>query len=538
MADSFIFSNFAVAALQEAVDEFAATLEVHPDDLVRFPNPTGGMKFPIILHDTAGNVEICYVTETTDVGSLTVQRGQEGTFAQNWLAGTQIVHGFTAGTVAAVAALTPRGPWDIDERYYIRDVVTHGNISYIAISENIGQVPNTGSVYWQLLYQPQAAASAALSWEGIWNPATNYVLGQAVRYEGRIWFSKGPSVGQIPVTGSAFWEMLAASAEHISWAGILTTTAATNNYVITAPVGVTLPTTLYDGMRLKISVVNTNTIAETTLKIGGLAPKPLRRRRGVNLAIGDLTPLAVYEFIYLAATQEFIPVESPSAPSLFLSLTDAKNQLFGAFSRMLAAAVDAADFRVKLGSTVVPIGGSIDWWDDNLPAGWLWLDGSVVSRTTYAALFAVLSTRHNTGGEAVTHFRLPDTRGRVVAGLDNMGGTAAGRLTNAGAGNSGINGTVIGAAGGVDRHAQTLAEMAVHGHSGTTSSTGTTDTVTQYGFINAASPGTGSNFVGTTNAQVTNNHNHSLNVNTAGSGQAATVVQPTIMAPKIIYAGV
>jgi microcystin-dependent protein len=61
------------------------------------------------------------------------------------------------------------------------------------------------------------------------------------------------------------------------------------------------------------------------------------------------------------------------------------------------------------------------------PAGWLLCDGSSVSRTTYANLFAVIGVTHGSGDGSTT-FSLPDGRGRVAAGKDNMGGTSAGRL--------------------------------------------------------------------------------------------------------------
>lgn len=54
--------------------------------------------------------------------------------------------------------------------------------------------------------------------------------------------------------------------------------------------------------------------------------------------------------------------------------------------------------------------------------GWLLCDGSAVSRITYADLFALLGTTY--GGSGTT-FNLPDLRGRMLPGLDNMG-TAAG----------------------------------------------------------------------------------------------------------------
>jgi microcystin-dependent protein len=72
---------------------------------------------------------------------------------------------------------------------------------------------------------------------------------------------------------------------------------------------------------------------------------------------------------------------------------------------------------------ITPFAGS------TAPTGWLLCYGQAVSRTTYAALFAVLSTTYNTGVVAGTDFCLPDLRGRTVAGIDNMGGLDAGVLS-------------------------------------------------------------------------------------------------------------
>ena len=87
------------------------------------------------------------------------------------------------------------------------------------------------------------------------------------------------------------------------------------------------------------------------------------------------------------------------------------------------------------------------------PDGWLLCYGQAISRTVYSDLFIALSTTYNIGGEAGTDFRLPDLRGRAIAGMDNMGGTAINRITNA---VSGITGTTLGSAGGnqlVQQHA-------------------------------------------------------------------------------------
>lgn len=60
------------------------------------------------------------------------------------------------------------------------------------------------------------------------------------------------------------------------------------------------------------------------------------------------------------------------------------------------------------------------------PAGWLRCDGALVSRTTYAALFAALGTRFGAGDNSTT-FRLPDLRGEFIRGWDNGRGVDAAR---------------------------------------------------------------------------------------------------------------
>lgn len=58
--------------------------------------------------------------------------------------------------------------------------------------------------------------------------------------------------------------------------------------------------------------------------------------------------------------------------------------------------------------------------------------------------------------------QLPDARGRVIAGKDDMGGSAASRLTSAA---SGIAGATLGASGGVQTHTLTASESGLPAHS-------------------------------------------------------------------------
>ena len=66
---------------------------------------------------------------------------------------------------------------------------------------------------------------------------------------------------------------------------------------------------------------------------------------------------------------------------------------------------------------MVPTGSTQMFAGTSAPRGWLIADGRAVSRTTYAALFAVIGTTYGSGDGSTT-FNLPDMRGVVVRGVD------------------------------------------------------------------------------------------------------------------------
>lgn len=70
--------------------------------------------------------------------------------------------------------------------------------------------------------------------------------------------------------------------------------------------------------------------------------------------------------------------------------------------------------------------------------GWLVCDGSAVSRTTYSALFAIISDDYGSGDGSTT-FNLPDYRGQFLRGVDDGAGTDpdAGTRTDRGDGTTG-----------------------------------------------------------------------------------------------------
>jgi microcystin-dependent protein len=91
-----------------------------------------------------------------------------------------------------------------------------------------------------------------------------------------------------------------------------------------------------------------------------------------------------------------------------------------------------AELAFPTGSVIPYAGASAPGATISGVAGWLLSDGSAVSRTTYATLFAVVGTTYG-AGDGSTTFNLPDLRGRVLVGkgthtdvatLGNNDGTA------------------------------------------------------------------------------------------------------------------
>lgn len=90
-----------------------------------------------------------------------------------------------------------------------------------------------------------------------------------------------------------------------------------------------------------------------------------------------------------------------------------------------------------------PAGIILPYAGSTAPEGYLMCDGSAVSRSTYAALFAVIGTTYG-AGDGSTTFNIPDLTGRVVIGVS---GTHA-----------------LGTTGGEESHALLEAELPAHHH--------------------------------------------------------------------------
>jgi microcystin-dependent protein len=195
----------------------------------------------------------------------------------------------------------------------------------------------------------------------------------------------------------------------------------------------------------------------------------------------------------------------------------------------------------QAGFALLPLGTVFPYAGLTAPDGYLLCYGQEVSRTTYADLYAVVADTYG-AGDASTTFNLPDLRGRVVAGQDDMGGSSANRLTGL---SGGVNGDTLAATGGSESHTLTTAQLASHQHTGTTGveSADHTHQATAAVQSGVTSDVTAGAVIGAGNTTVTTGgrsaaHTHSFTSDAAGSGSAHNNVQPTIILNYIIFAGV
>ena len=155
------------------------------------------------------------------------------------------------------------------------------------------------------------------------------------------------------------------------------------------------------------------------------------------------------------------------------------------------------------------------------PAGWLLCAGQAVSRTTFSALFAVLGTTFG-AGDGSTTFNVPDLRGRVGVGLDNMGGTDAGRLSVANTLGLGFGTETV--AGNTGSYTLTASDIPSHVHNQNAGTAGGATNgpyvLSQTGFYTAVATTQNTGSTGTGGG-----HSHTM---------STTVLQPSLLLNYVI----
>ncbi len=202
------------------------------------------------------------------------------------------------------------------------------------------------------------------------------------------------------------------------------------------------------------------------------------------------------------------------------------------------AVEDGASVTGLSGLSGLPAGMVAPFAGAAAPAGWLLCHGQAVSRADYAALFAAIGTVYGEGDRRTT-FNLPDLRGRTVAGKDDMGGTAAARLTDQ---TGGVDGDQLGAAGGAETHVLRTSQLARHSHASGTLRTASAG-AHKHG-ISSAGDTTLASYIhrdGNTKDLImytasAGEHTHTISGSTGiqGSAEAHNNVQPTMVMNWIV----
>ena len=127
----------------------------------------------------------------------------------------------------------------------------------------------------------------------------------------------------------------------------------------------------------------------------------------------------------------------------------------------------AARLAVQVGSDgiIIPPGAGSLYFGAVAPTGWLFCDGSAVSRTTYAALFTAIGTTFGIGDNSTT-FNLPDFRGRLMMGAGTgarSGESGSGVIS----GGTALTARTLGEWGGEETHLLTGDESGVQAHAHT-----------------------------------------------------------------------
>jgi microcystin-dependent protein len=230
--------------------------------------------------------------------------------------------------------------------------------------------------------------------------------------------------GQAPstVNDSARAMMAAASKYRDDVAGAIATAGSASAYTL-ASFQVFDTLAHMDGAMIAFTAHAGNAGA-CTLNVDGLGAKPLRSAPSTELLAGMLVAGTPYAATYYNVSGEWI-------------------------------------LRALTGAPGIPLGVALPYFGVTAPASAFALPfGQAISRTTYANLFNLIATTYG-AGDGSTTFNLPDLRGYLLAGKDDMGGAAASRIT---ASSSGIDGTVLGAAGGAQTVTLITAQMPAHGH--------------------------------------------------------------------------
>jgi len=183
------------------------------------------------------------------------------------------------------------------------------------------------------------------------------------------------------------------------------------------------------------------------------------------------------------------------------------------------------------------VGAIKPWTKTTAPDGYLLCNGAAVSRSTYADLFAVISTTYGSGDGSTT-FNVPQLQGKMPQGYDgntyNLAGTGGANtvtvaVTNNQAATNASNQAVT-ITGSISNTSLTTAQIASHSHSG--DYWGYNPNTPERRMLGVGSDGQGgiNKMANTGNAGSGTGHNHSHTLSGTLTGNVTTSLTGTVTA--------
>lgn len=430
---TYKFANFFDTELLDGVSPSATALMVTPtaSQILPIIIAASGVQAQLILWDGVEDPEIVACTVNPQTGTLTVVRGQEGTTARSWPAGTQIMSALTAEVINAALAA-----------YFDINAVLAATF-----------LPLTGGILTGMLRLPATAPTLATH-------ATNKdyvdgILGNKLALSG------GTMAGDINMNSNRIFGLLEpiAAAEPAtkgyaeSYAddlatlildilddtnGSLVTTGSATAYVVTTN---RVITALTDGLRI-VARLHTTSGAAPTLQINATTARPIRTRAGVAVPTAALMVDMPYSFVYSLGNTAWLLEGSVDvlalASATITALTGATATLSG-----LLNSTSTSHWHMPVGTTAQRPAGALgdvransDLSTIDFHTGAAWENPSFAQPVS--GLFRSLVVKNNVG--------TPTTQLDIDADALTVE-TATGRAYRLGVVDLTINGTINGANG-------------------------------------------------------------------------------------------
>lgn len=398
----------------------------------------------------------------------------------------------------------------------------------------------------------QIAPSADAGWIGLWqitvaNGATTITSGNIVQ------------VPNAPFIGASYLPKLPTVPAYVqSGAPVYCVDTGSTNALAVAPVPV--PSALVAGMQLRVKVANTVSGASTlqvTLSSGNVNNNIVHSDSSAIVA-SDIVANQVISLTYDGTNWQTQGISQQVTPSgveaSFPGLVAPSGWLmeFGqAISRTTNVGLFTALSQTVTGTpatgnaTITAVGTNLvgTGVEGAFIEGTGISTGTTISSVTSTTIVMSANAIGGTAGETLriipfgqgdgsTTFNVPDRRGRFLAGRDNMGGTAANRLTGV---TGSIAGTKLNATGGEETHVLSIAELATHTPTISSATLNGTASINMQSQNNLAIGGSVQGFSWTgSGAETMANAPVSVTINSIGSSSAHNNVPPSAMTNWII----